>query len=814
MIDSSIKITVVNNTLHSDTSKNLLCKEFYLNNKHEIQCQPHGVLVKGEAETTAFNNLKQFKHLIDKLKHNQALILGTYNGASLYKIASSQYKLTHGDADYVTRDKSNYSFNSGRSLMMIDFDGHPELPKMTPDRFSEFLLRLMPDLENIEMLITSSSSNGIYSEFGEIIEKKGMHIYLVVDDGTKIKALGDRLKYISWKNGGGYHDVSKAGSLLQRHLFDDSVYSEERLIFESKPILRKGVHQGEHKYFYQEGGVLSTVGLELSENERNELNEIIANDKSSYKLKAEDAKLQYKQDIVEYLVSKNVPIQKATADAENLVNNDKHILPSLFELKSNKHGYIMVQDIIDNVDKFTNDVFIDPLETLQGNEFRAKIFDNEDGSIFMNSFRHGGTIYILKNKDSDNVIENINKCDDVNNLLTIIDNVKENNNISNNDYSLIKNEYSKKYKEITNNNLSTKDLNKLFAKNSYELKNDGVFYHHEKNGSQLLDKICGYIEVDAITRNQHNENYGIRLKFQTILGDIKILCLPRDIIFEKSGILQRQLVSHGFYIDIHFVREFEHYINSQTECETVLYTTDKAGWYNNKTFVLPHKTIGDGNCIFQSSSNLSLSFSQHGSLEEWKQKVGRYCTGNPLLMLAVCSAFAGPLLSRVNMQGGGFHIFGNSSSGKSTISKVAASVYGKHSQYVKSWLATTNGLEGIAAQFNVTLLILDEISQSNSDVSQSIYMMSNGQSKTRADKYGAARNVKNWNTFILSNGERTIACHGAEFNKTTIKAGVSLRLLDVPVRAKFGIFDNLHDMASGKELSDYLTSECDKNYAN
>jgi putative DNA primase/helicase len=181
-------------------------------------------------------------------------------------------------------------------------------------------------------------------------------------------------------------------------------------------------------------------------------------------------------------------------------------------------------------------------------------------------------------------------------------------------------------------------------------------------------------------------------------------------------------------------------------------------------------------------------------------------------MLAVCSAFAGPLLSRVNMQGGGFHIFGNSSSGKSTISKVAATVYGKHSQYVKSWLATTNGLEGIAAQFNDTLLILDEISQSNSDVSQSIYMMSNGQSKTRADKYGAARNVKNWNTFILSNGERTIACHGAEFNKTTIKAGVSLRLLDVPVRAKFGIFDNLHDMATGKDLSDYLTSECDKNY--
>jgi putative DNA primase/helicase len=429
----------------------------------------------------------------------------------------------------------------------------------------------------------------------------------------------------------------------------------------------------------------------------------------------------------------------------------------------------------------------------------------------MNSFRHGGTIYILKNKDSDNIIENINKCDDVNNLLTIIDNVKENNNISNNDLLLIKSEYAKKNKELTNINLSSKELNGLFARNSYELKSDGLYYHYEKNGNQLSVRISGHIEIDAITRNQYNENYGIRLRFRTILGDIKISSLPRDIIFEKSGLLQRQLISQGFDIDTRFVRDFEHYINSQTECETVLYTTDKTGWYNANTFVLPHKTIGDGNCIFESSSNLSLAFSQEGSLDEWQQKVARYCADNPLLMLAVCSAFAGPLLSKVNMQGGGFHIFGNSSSGKSTISKVAASVYGKHSQYVKSWRTTTNGLEGIAAQFNDGLLILDEISQSNSDVSQSVYMMSNGQSKTRADKYGEARNVKIWKTFILSNGERTIAGHGAEFNKT-IKAGVSLRLLDVPVTGKFGIFDNLHDIASGKELSDYLTSECDNNY--
>jgi putative DNA primase/helicase len=697
--------------------------------------------------------------------------------------------------------------------MMIDFDGHPELSKMTPGKFSELLLYLMPNLKNIEMLITSSSSNGIYSEYGESINKKGMHIYLAVNDGTKIKAVGDRLRYICWKNGCGYHDVSKVGSLLQRHLFDDSVYSAERLIFEAKPILRDGIlHEGQPKYFYQEGGTLSTVGIELSDIERHELNEMIASNKSSYKQEAEDAKLQYKQHIVDNLVSKNVTIHEATVSADKLVNSDKHVLPYLFELKSNRNGYVTVQHIIDNVDKFLNDVFIDPLETAQGNEYRAKLFYNADGSIIMNSFRHGKTLYVLKLSDIDNIIENINKCDDINDLLKIIDNIKENNNITNNDYLLIKAEYSKKYKEISNTKLSSKELNKLFARNNYELREDGVYYHTQKNDEYIAVKISGYLKVDAVTRDRNDANFGVHILFKNMLNEEKTLRMPLSLIFDGHNALATELMHMGLEINVFHINYVKDYISTSAACSNnSMWITDSVGWYDDKTFVMPDKTLGINNCFFQSKSTIKHvnPYSCNGTLQGW-QNIAKYCCGNPLLMLAVSSSFSGALLSKVSSfagSGGGFHIYGDSSSGKSTISRFACSTFGHYRNYVKTWRATSNGLESVALQFNDSLMVLDEISQANSDLSDSIYMLANGETRARADKTGGARASRQWQTFLLSNGERTVESHMSESGKP-VKAGVMLRLINVPVFGQYGVFDNLHGFESGKALSDYLLSEC------
>jgi putative DNA primase/helicase len=122
-----------------------------------------------------------------------------------------------------------------------------------------------------------------------------------------------------------------------------------------------------------------------------------------------------------------------------------------------------------------------------------------------------------------------------------------------------------------------------------------------------------------------------------------------------------------------------------------------------------------------------------GSLENWKNTVSKYCVGNPLLICAVSAALAGPLLDLIDMEGGGVHWRGKSSLGKTTVQKVASSVWGSP-KFMQTWRATANGLEGVAAICNSTCLVLDEISQvSGKEAGYVAYMLANGHGKLRAD---------------------------------------------------------------------------------
>jgi len=108
------------------------------------------------------------------------------------------------------------------------------------------------------------------------------------------------------------------------------------------------------------------------------------------------------------------------------------------------------------------------------------------------------------------------------------------------------------------------------------------------------------------------------------------------------------------------------------------------------------------------------------------------CSGNPILLLSVSASFAAPLLLKAKQQsagGGGIHLIGKSSNGKTTALQVAASVWGGPG-YVRAWRATANGLEATAAALNDSLIVLDEISECDPrEIGAIIYALANGQGK-------------------------------------------------------------------------------------
>ena len=160
------------------------------------------------------------------------------------------------------------------------------------------------------------------------------------------------------------------------------------------------------------------------------------------------------------------------------------------------------------------------------------------------------------------------------------------------------------------------------------------------------------------------------------------------------------------------------------------------------------------------------------------------------------------------------HIVGLSSSAKSTTIKAAASVYGAPDRYVRTWRATANGLESIAAAHNDGLLCLDELAQLDPrEAASAAYMLANGQGKSRASRSGAARPVAEWRSLYLSTGEISLADHGGQTGRRT-SPGAEIRLANVPVDAGAGMggIEVLHGRATPAALADDLRAGASRFY--
>jgi len=240
--------------------------------------------------------------------------------------------------------------------------------------------------------------------------------------------------------------------------------------------------------------------------------------------------------------------------------------------------------------------------------------------------------------------------------------------------------------------------------------------------------------------------------------------------------------------------------------------TTRIGWID-RAFVFPDVVIGPGSSriVFQGHDVLTHAYSQAGTLQDWLATIGSKARGNTLLILALSGSFSAPLLAKCSAESGGLHLVGESSTGKTSAIEAACSIWGGDG-YKRSWRTTSNGLEGIAAMSNDCLLALDEISEcSPHEIGAIVYSLGNGVGKQRADRTGAARAVKRWRCFVLSTGERTIET-SMRTGGHHIKAGQSVRLLDVEVKRKYGAWDELHGSKSPAAFSDSIRRAAASNH--
>jgi putative DNA primase/helicase len=292
--------------------------------------------------------------------------------------------------------------------------------------------------------------------------------------------------------------------------------------------------------------------------------------------------------------------------------------------------------------------------------------------------------------------------------------------------------------------------------------------------------------------------------------------MPREMIGDSGDALLRVLADAGLQFDHDHRKRIPPYLASEKP-ERRLTSVGTTGWISLPgdpwSFVTPDRVIGSEKLIFQSPTYHHEGVpSKGGSLEGWQESVGWLAKNNPMLMISICVALAGPLIRHLSSaESGGIHLQGPSSIGKSTCLAAAVSVWGGR-DFLRQWRATSNGLEAIAAMLTDTCLILDEINEVEpKHLGQSIYMLANGRGKTRAKQDSSARAVKTWRLTYISSGELTPAEY-MRMDNTRIQAGQEMRLLNIPAAREHGAFDDLHSLSSGAELSHEIKAASAKHF--
>lgn len=268
---------------------------------------------------------------------------------------------------------------------------------------------------------------------------------------------------------------------------------------------------------------------------------------------------------------------------------------------------------------------------------------------------------------------------------------------------------------------------------------DGIYELPVKDNAESIF-ICTPLRVDAMFSDQGGKGWGRLISVKSADGRWHEIPATNANLMRRSTDVIATLVDHGLELAAGKNTK-ERLLNllRAWKPDQRLRTVNRMGWVDDsqKSFVLGSTLIGTDDVLpLAPPIGIGAGLVSAGGADDWKGNVGMKCRGNPLMILAVSLAFSGPLLAALGLTGGGLHFRGASSSGKTTLLNLAASVWGDR-RLITQWRATSNGLEAMAAALNDMLLPLDEIAEINArDLHGAIYMLANGVGKARMKMAG------------------------------------------------------------------------------
>src|SRR6266481_5699031 len=171
----------------------------------------------------------------------------------------------------------------------------------------------------------------------------------------------------------------------------------------------------------------------------------------------------------------------------------------------------------------------------------------------------------------------------------------------------------------------------------------------------------------AKTRDADGDNWGRLLCWQDHEGRQHQWAMQMETLATEQGAVRARLFSEGLPFittNAHYRERFSEYLQTAPS-KRMVRCVASVGWQGD-TYVLPDRAIGpqaSQGVLYQPPHEGGHHWKVNGTFEQWRDHVGRRCSGNSRLILAVSAAFAGPILRLVGAESGGIHFHGLTSTG-------------------------------------------------------------------------------------------------------------------------------------------------------
>lgn len=318
---------------------------------------------------------------------------------------------------------------------------------------------------------------------------------------------------------------------------------------------------------------------------------------------------------------------------------------------------------------------------------------------------------------------------------------------------------------------------------TYRIKKKGIYLY--ANGAE--EYVADYMNLTATYCDYESGDLFYKFEYQGLTRIEKIV-LPSTALLSTNEVFQT-IAAKGYYVTYAEQNHLVKLLNFIAKEHQLLYTTSKLGFITNQNeetyFVLDKPYPYDTNQSYHfdmSAQPKNFNLGQAGNWETWQSSMKKHVVGHTPLELITGIALSAIAVGRKNLTNPNFgsqifHLGGRTSTGKTTATELAISMFGTpglNKGLYKTFDATENALIHGLSGVNGLPLGLDELNANiNEDFTRFIYKVGMGRDKRRLTDEIQQRETGQWTTTLITNGEESI------LQKTNANEGLIIRAIEL-----------------------------------